>query len=60
MPEDHSEDIHSLKHTVYGNGRPGLTERVTVIETKLATGTKLLWAVLVLSIPPIIELLKSI
>ena len=60
MSEEHSEEIKSLKHTVYGNGRPGLTDRVTVIETKLSTGTRLLWALLLLSLPPLIDLFKSI
>lgn len=60
MSEEHSEDIKSLKHTVWGNGRPGLTDRMTVIETKLATGTKLLWLILALSLTSVIDLIKSI
>lgn len=51
----HTEEIREIKHALFGNGRPGLKERVTIIETKMEAHSKMLWAIIVLSVPPIIE-----
>ena len=46
-----AERIKQLEHSVYGNGRRGLKERVIIIETRLDTGIKLLWGILLLMVP---------
>lgn len=58
MSVENESLLISLKNAVFGNGRKGLTDRVTVIETKIDTGSKLLWGILLLSIPNVISVIK--
>jgi len=44
-------DVNELRHTVYGNGSPGIKTRVERIETRLDTGVKILWGLLILAVP---------
>ncbi|WP_309381984.1 hypothetical protein [Cerasicoccus frondis] len=44
-------DVSELRHTVYGNGSPGIKTRVERIETRLDTGIKILWGLLILAVP---------
>lgn len=44
-------DVKDLRHTVYGNGTPGVKTRVERIETRIDTGIRILWGLLVLAVP---------
>jgi len=50
-------DLQQLNHAVFGNGQPGLKTRVERIETKMETGVKILWSLLVLAVPSAISLI---
>jgi hypothetical protein len=51
-------DVSELRQTVFGNGQnnPGIRSRVERIETKMETGVKILWGLLILAIPSAISL----
>lgn len=51
-----ADQIRNLEHTVYGNGRPGLTTRVTIMETRIDTSVSLLKTLVVLAVPSAIAL----
>lgn len=44
-------DVKELRRTVYGNGTPGLKTRMDCVETRMDTGVKILWSLLILAVP---------
>ena len=54
-------DVNELRQTVYGNGgeSPGIRSRVERIETKMETGVKILWGLLILAVPSAISLITT-
>jgi len=51
-------DVKELRHTVYGNGQPGIKTRVERIETQMQTGVKILWGLLALAIPSTLSVIS--
>lgn len=58
--EEATRRIRRLEHDLYGNGRRGIGDRVTIVETEFTTIKRLLYLVIVVSVPPLLEWLKTI
>jgi hypothetical protein len=57
--EETSRRLRRIEHDLRGNGRKGALDRITIIETEFQTIKKLLYLLIVVSVPPILQYVQQ-
>ena len=54
-------DVQELSQTIYGTGAndPGIRSKVERIETRMETGIRILWGLLILAVPSAVSLITT-
>jgi len=60
MPDEETQRrFERLEHRIFGNGRTGLDNRVTVVETQFNTIKKLLYLLVLVSVPQLFSMIAD-